>query len=80
MKTQSKLLFDSGCKDFILGIFDKTTDTEGFVVEKSNPKNRVLTPEGREITKEQLSIIAKGSQKFIAGDLTSLMKFSKREL
>lgn len=75
----TKIVFDKGSKDFVLDAFNKGVDKDGFIIEKSN-KTRIQTPEGKEITKDQLSIIEKGSEKFIAGDLTSLMKFSKGEL
>jgi len=78
MKT--KIIFDESGKDFILEALGKSVDGEGFIVEKDKPSIRIQTPEGREITKNQLAVITKGSQKFIAGDLTSLMKLSKGEL
>ena len=73
-----QIFFDKGSADFVLEIFNKSVDCEGYIIAKD--KTRILTPEGREITKEQLSVIKKGSEKFIAGDLTSLMKFSKGEI
>jgi len=80
MNAKTKIIFDESSKDFILEMFGKTTDEEGFIVEKENPSIRIQTPEGREITKQQLAVITKGSQKFITADLTSLMKLSKGEL
>jgi len=80
MNSKKKIFFDEAGKDFILDIFGKSTDSEGFIIEKQRPSIRVQTPEGREITKKQLAVIVKGSQKFIAGDLSSLMKLSKGEL
>ena len=57
---KTKIIFDEEGKDFVLGIFDKTIDKEGFIIEKST-KRRVITPEGREITKKELAVINKGS-------------------
>jgi hypothetical protein len=73
-----KVIFDSSSKNWVLEIFGKSIDSEGFVVELNN--ERVLTPEGFEILAEDLAVIKKGSEKFISGDLTSLMKFSKSEI
>ena len=73
-----KISFDKKAKDFVLEVFNKSTDKDGFIIEKD--KTRILTPEGDEITKSQLTVIKKGSEKFIAGDLTSLMKLSKGEI
>ncbi len=77
---QTKIFFDKSSQDFVLSIFNKSIDDEGFIVEKNNTSQRVLTPEGHEITKNELAVIKKGSEKFIAGDLTSLMKLSKNEI
>ncbi|GAB4449088.1 MAG: hypothetical protein Fur0028_04260 [Bacteroidales bacterium] len=79
-KSKKTIFFDESAKDFILEVFDKTVDSEGFIVEKKRTKQRVLTPEGTEIKKNDLAIIAKGSQKFIGGDIISLMKYAKGEL
>ena len=75
-----KIIFDKNAKEWVLNIFNKSVDTNGFVIENDSNKQRVLSPEGKEIANNDLAIIAKGSEKFIAGDLTSLMKFSKGEL
>lgn len=75
-----KIIFDKKGKDWVLDMFNKSTDSEGFIVEKNNKSQRVLSPEGREIEADDLAVIKKGSEKFIAGDLTSLMKLSKGEL
>ncbi len=75
---KNKIIFDDSAKDFVLGVFNKSVDSEGFIVDET--KSRIITPEGREITKKDLTIIKKGSEKFIAGDLTSLMKVSRGEM
>jgi len=79
MNTDKTIItFDKGATDFVLDIFNKSTDNDGFIIEKDSA--RVLTPEGIEITSDQLCVIKKGSEKFIAGDLTSLMKLAKGEI
>lgn len=72
------VIFDNHSKDWVLGIFDKKVDTDGFITEKNGA--RVWTPEGDEIKSEDLAIIKKGSVKFIAGNLSSLMKETKGEI
>ncbi len=74
----TRLMFDKSARGWVLSIFDKTMDSEGFIIDSNNC--RVTTPEGSEITEDELAIIKKGSEKFIAGDLTSLMKFTRNEL
>jgi len=73
------ITFDDESKRVILEFFDKTVDEVGFIIEKSNPKQRVLSPEGEEIHLVEWAGIAKGSQVFVKSDIVSLIKFSKRE-
>lgn len=75
-----KIIFDNSSRDWVLSVFNKSVDSEGFIIENNGSFDRVLTPEGREISKNELAIIKKGSEKFISGDLTSLMKFTKNEI
>jgi len=75
----TRITFDNESKDLILDAFNKSVDKDGFIIEKQS-KVRVLTPEGMELKKDRLSIIKKGSEKFISGDLTSLMKYAKGEI
>jgi len=79
MSQKTRVTFDAGSKEWVLDIFSKTTDSEGFIIEKKD-KSRVQTPEGVDITIDELSFIKKGSEKFIAGDLTSFMKLVNDEI
>ena len=74
MKT---ITFNKELKEQILGIFDKTTDKEGFIVEKSNQEQRVITQDGENLNIEEFAGIIKGSEIFIKSDLISLIDFSK---
>ncbi|MDE2489256.1 MAG: hypothetical protein KGM24_00305 [Elusimicrobia bacterium] len=56
--------------------FDKAVDVEGFIVEKSNPKQRVLTRDGEEVRVEDFAGIKKGSLLFFKKDLPSLITLS----
>lgn len=72
----SSITFDKSAKDFVLETFNKSTDDEGYIVEKDSPNQRVLTPDGEEIKKEEFAGIKKGSEKYIKSDLVSLIKLS----
>ena len=73
----SKIIaFDKDLKMEILSIFDKTVDDEGYIVEKSNPKQRVLTTEGEEVELTEFAGIGSGSMIFIKSDFISLMKLA----
>lgn len=71
------LTFDESFKEDILELFDKSIDSEGFIIEKSNPKQRVLSEDGQEVKVEEFGGIKKGSEVFIKNDLVSLMRLSK---
>lgn len=70
----NKILFDKSAKKFILNAFDKAIDKEGFVVEKSDPSQRVLTRDAQEVEINRFAGIRKGSEIFIRSDLCSLMQ------
>ncbi len=72
------VIFDKQSKDWILSIFNKSVGKDGFIIEKNG--TRIWTPEGEEIKSDDLAIIKKGSTKFIAGNLSSLMKETKGEI
>jgi hypothetical protein len=68
------ITFTKSASDFILDVFGKTTNEEGYLVEKSNPEQKVLNPYGEEIHIDQFAGIKKGSEVFIKSDLISLMR------
>lgn len=70
----TKITFTRTAQDFILDAFDKTKDSEGYLVEKSNLNQRVLTKDGEEISEDHFAGIRKGSQIYIKSDLVSLMR------
>lgn len=78
MKSEESLLtFDDSVKEEILDIFGKTTDSEGFIVEKENQNQRVLSEDGQEVNINEFGGLKKGSEIFIKKDLISLMRLSK---
>ena len=70
--------FDVSAKNDILAFFNKTTDTEGYIVEKDNPAQRILADDGEEINLEKFAGITKGSEIFIKSDLPSIIRLSDR--
>jgi len=71
MKT---ITFSSSAKKFILEAFDKAINSDGYIVEKSNPQQKVLAPDGEPIILDDFAGVKKGSEVFIKSDLISLMK------
>ena len=71
------LTFDKDMNEEVLTIFEKTLDEEGFIVEKDNPKQMVLSEEGQEVNIKEFGGIKNGSEIFIKNDLISLMRLSK---
>lgn len=73
------ITFDKSLKKEILEIFDKKLDDDGIIVEKDNPTQKVLSPEGEIINLQEFAGITKGSQIFIKSDLISLIDFAKKK-
>lgn len=72
------ITFESLAKEEILSIFDKIVDDEDFIVEADDITQRVITPEGEEITLEEFAGIRKGSEIFIKSDLPSIIDLVDR--
>lgn len=69
-----ELTFDESTKDFVLEAFGKSVDTAGYLIEKDNPKQRVLTKDGQEIKKDEFAGVRKGSEIYIKSDIVSLLE------
>jgi hypothetical protein len=74
----SSLTFDQDSKREVLELFDKSVDGEGFIVEISNPQQRVLTPKGEEILLDEWAGVIKGSEAFVKKDTFSLIELAKK--
>jgi len=72
------IVVDDSAKGEILEMFGKTVDKNGYIVEKNDPTQRVLSPEGDEMTLNRFAGITKGSLAFVRSDIISLMNLSDR--
>lgn len=70
--------FDDSVKEEILDAFDKDIDSEGFIVEKDNPNQRVLSEDSQEVNINEFGGLKKGSEVFIKKDMVSLLRLSKK--
>jgi hypothetical protein len=68
-----KIIFGDSARDFVLDAFGKTAK-DGFIVEKSDPTQKVLTPRGEEIPLDEFAGIRKGSAIFVKNDIVSLVE------
>lgn len=71
------LTFDESATDFILEVFDKAVDEEGYIVDAETGE-RVTTPDGHEIKASEFAGIEKGSELFIDDNFVSLVEHVKR--
>lgn len=74
----TKITFDKSASTFILDLFDKTIDKDGYIVEKSKPSQRVLAIDEQEIKLEEFAGVKKGSEVFLKSDLPSVIKLADR--
>lgn len=72
------ITFDSSAKRFILSAFGKAVDTEGYIVEKDHPEQRVVTLEGEQVLEKDFAGLQKGSLIFVKSGLVSAIKLSDR--
>jgi len=70
------ITFTEDTKLFILEVFDKIIDSEGCIVEKSNPVIKVLTKYGETININEFGGVYNdnGTTIFIKNDITSLIR------
>ena len=73
---ENVVLFDEDSKKKLLEIMDKFVDSEGFIVEKDNPTQRVLTKDGEEIKFTEFAGVRKGSEIFIKNDIDSVLELA----
>jgi len=66
-------------KKFILGIFGKEIDGEGYIIEKVS-KKRILGYNGQEMTVSEFGGIKNGSEIYVKSDIVSLVGFYKKYL
>lgn len=67
------VIFDEASQDKLFEVMGKTFDSDNFIVEKSDPSQRVLTKSGEELKKEEFAGVKTGSEEFIKNDLPSLL-------
>jgi hypothetical protein len=71
-----RITFDSSARDFILGAFGKATHN-GFIVQRSHPQQKVLTPRGEDIPVDEFAGVRKGSKVFVKSDIVSLVETAR---
>ena len=72
MEKETKMItFEESAKEVILSFFDKTVDSNGFIIEKDTGQ-RVITPDGEVIRLEEFAGIGKNGM-FVKSDLISLI-------
>ena len=72
-----KVTYDKDLTGLVLDAFDKKADTEGYLVEKSNPSQRVLTSDGNEIPRALFGGDKRGSELYVSSDLVSIINLCK---
>lgn len=70
------IVFDKSTLGFVLQSLNKGVDSEGFLIEDNNPKQRVITPDGEYVKPNDVGVIRPGSQIFIKKDIGSLIKLA----
>lgn len=66
-------------KKFILGLFGKDIDDEGYIVEKEG-KKRILGFNGQEMIIAEFGGVKNGSEIYVKNDIVSLVEFYEKYL
>ena len=69
-----RITFDDSAREFVLNTFHKTSDKREYVVEKADPRQRVLTPRGEDIPLDEFAGVRRGSTVFVKSDIVSLVE------
>jgi hypothetical protein len=72
-KKLETITFDKGAANFILNALGKTIGKDGYIIEKNNPDQMVITPSGEEIKYTDFAGVKPGSEVFIKSDIVSLV-------
>jgi hypothetical protein len=72
-----KITFDESARAFVLDAFDKRISDDGFVVDKTHPDQKVVTPRGEDIPGDEFAGIRKGSAVFLKSNIISLVEAAK---
>lgn len=67
------ITFEKSARKFVIRAFGKSVDDEGFLVEKDNHNQRIISPEGLEIQEKQFGGVKKGSEIYFGSDLISII-------
>lgn len=72
MKT---IVFDDTTMKFILDVFNKAVDDDGFIIEKDT-RARVLSPAGEEVLLADFAGFTPGSEIVLTRDLPALLRYA----
>ncbi|MCK5215722.1 MAG: hypothetical protein KAR05_10260 [Candidatus Omnitrophica bacterium] len=73
---QKVITFDEDLKLEVLRSFNKDVDIDGYIIEKDNPSQKILTPQGEPLELRDFAGIRKGSLIFIKSDINSLIELA----
>ena len=70
--------FEKNAKLEILDALNKAIDSEGYIIEKNKPNQRVFATDGDCIEVQDLAAITSGSLEFVKNDIDSLIKLADK--
>lgn len=69
-----RIVFDEDSRDFILDAFGKCVNRDGYIADKKDQSQKVLTPRGEEIKASEFIGVRKGSTIFVKSDIVSIVE------
>lgn len=70
-----EVVFHESALEDILKSFDKDIDEDGYIVEDTEDRRRVKTPDGEEILAEELGAIKNGSEMYLDENFDTFARY-----
>lgn len=69
------IVFEESRADYLLDLFDKTEDEEGYIVDPETDQRVTSPDDGQPIKTEELGVVGRGSEIFVRDEVDSIVEF-----
>jgi len=69
------IVFEESRADYLLDLFDKTEDEEGYIVDPETDQRVTSPDDDQPIKTEELGVVGHGSEIFVRDEVDSIVEF-----
>jgi hypothetical protein len=73
------IVFEESRLEYLLDLFDKETDEEGYIVDSESGERVTPRESDRPIKAEDLGVVGRGSELFVRDEVDSIVEFVDRQ-